>query len=63
MLYIDSVAPEVHVLYAYEARRKVMEDQNRPCLYHVAGPCFHPACLEAHTRTILEKYNGPDKQE
>lgn len=31
---------------------KVMEDNNRPCLFGVAGPCFHPKCLEAHYETL-----------
>jgi hypothetical protein len=32
--------------------RAVMADNNRPCLYGVAGPCFHPNCLEAHFKTL-----------
>lgn len=32
--------------------RAVMADQNRPCLYHVAPPCFHPKCLVAHYETL-----------
>jgi hypothetical protein len=33
----------------------VMRDQSRPCLFHVAGPCSHPKCLEAHYETIKQE--------
>jgi hypothetical protein len=32
--------------------RRVMADRDRPCLYGVMGPCFHPKCLEAHFKTL-----------
>ena len=32
--------------------RSVMADAHRPCLYGVAGPCFHPNCLNAHYETL-----------
>lgn len=35
--------------------RAVMADYNRPCLFHVAGPCFHPKCLEAHYETLMRR--------
>jgi uncharacterized protein (DUF2225 family) len=38
-----------------EIDRLVMEDMDRPCLFGVMGPCFHPDCLYAHFDTILEK--------
>lgn len=37
---------------AKKIERAVMADQNRPCLYGVAGPCQHPKCLEAHYNTL-----------
>lgn len=33
----------------------VMRDLDRPCLFHAAGPCFHPKCLEAHYDTLLQQ--------
>lgn len=41
--------------YAYDLDRRVMQDMDRPCLFHVAGPCFHPKCLEAHCNTIQDR--------
>jgi hypothetical protein len=41
--------------YQWEIDRLVMADRERPCLYKVAGPCFHPRCLEAHAETIGRK--------
>lgn len=35
--------------------RAVMADQQRPCLYHIAPPCFHPKCLEAHYETLRQR--------
>jgi len=35
--------------------RAVMADSNRPCLFGVAGPCFHPKCLNAHYETIKQR--------
>ena len=32
--------------------RAVMADHYRPCLYGIAGPCFHPNCLESHYKTL-----------
>lgn len=32
--------------------RAVMQDNARPCLFNVAGPCFHSKCLDAHFKTI-----------
>jgi hypothetical protein len=43
-----------------DIERAVMADSRRPCLFHVAGPCYHPLCLEAHYQTlkaIMEKEN------
>lgn len=31
---------------------KLMNDDERPCLFGVAGPCVHPLCLEAHRKTL-----------
>lgn len=36
------------------AERRVMEDQKRSCLYGVAGPCFHPKCLEEQFKRVME---------
>lgn len=38
--------------------RAVMDDRDRPCLYGVMRPCFHPNCLSAHFDTLYEKYNS-----
>jgi len=38
-----------------EIDRLVMEDIDRPCLFGVAGPCFHPKCLYAHFDTVLKR--------
>lgn len=38
--------------------RAVMADQDRPCLYGVMGPCFHPNCLEAHFDTLVARYTA-----
>lgn len=38
-----------------DLERAVMADDDRPCLFHVAGPCFHPRCLEAHLVTLRQK--------
>lgn len=35
-----------------DIERAVMNDPRRPCLFHVAGPCFHPKCLVAHYATL-----------
>ncbi len=41
---------------------RVMGDENRPCLYGVAGPCFHPKCLEAHYETLRAAHNTDAQQ-
>ncbi len=41
-----------------DLERAVLADHDRPCLFHVAGPCFHPRCLEAHLVTLRRK-EGP----
>lgn len=35
-----------------EIQRMVLADNERPCVYGVAGPCQHPNCLEAHFQTL-----------
>lgn len=35
----------------------VMRDKDRPCLFGVAGPCFHSKCLDAHFETLRQRYN------
>lgn len=37
---------------AKAVERRVMADHDRPCLYGVTGPCFHPKCLESHYNTL-----------
>jgi hypothetical protein len=37
-----------------EIERRVMVDEDRPCLYGIRGPCVHPNCLEAHFVTLRE---------
>ena len=44
-------------MFRKEADRKVMADENRPCLFHVAGPCFHPKCLEAYSDQLMKEAN------
>ena len=43
--YIDAKAIE----------RAVVADRSRPCLFRVAGPCYHPKCLEAHYETLYRE--------
>lgn len=42
-----------------EIERRVMRDINRPCLFGVAGPCFHPKCLDAHYETVRRNMETP----
>ena len=42
------------MVYPKDIERAVMGDRNRPCLFGVRGPCFHPKCLEAHYNTLKE---------
>lgn len=39
--------------------RAVLADKKRPCLYGVAGPCFHPRCLESHFITLSTRAVAP----
>jgi hypothetical protein len=39
---------------AKRIERAVLADRERPCLYHMAGPCFHPNCLESHFHNVAE---------
>ena len=38
----------------WKIERAVLADADRPCLYGVAGPCSHPACLDAHYKTLFD---------
>jgi hypothetical protein len=47
---------EQHRMIDYKTlERRVMADQNRPCLYGVNPPCVHPKCLESHYKTLKEE--------
>jgi len=39
-----------------EIARKVLADQDRPCLFGVMGPCFHPKCLDFFYEIIKNEY-------
>lgn len=46
---------------AKDIEREVLQDVNRKCLFNVAGPCFHPKCLEAEFNIrMLEVNSGAD---
>lgn len=40
--------------FSAQVSRAVMNDRNRPCLYHVRGPCMHTKCLDAHYDTMAK---------
>lgn len=44
----------IELLSASALSDAVRADQNRPCLFGVAGPCSHPRCLYAHFETLRQ---------
>ena len=42
----------VEELTSQDIGRAVMNDMDRPCLFGVAGPCFHPKCLDSYYETL-----------